>query len=167
MEEIFDYAMKMEQDGREYYEKMASETDVPALKKILEGLAEDEIKHYNIFKSLKERNVDRLGELSGQDTQMVTTTKNVFEQMKNEKGEYSFDGNVMEVWRHAQDVEKKSEDFYRDKAKEVNDDQARGLLNKIADEEHKHWAIIENVMHFLNKPKTYLEDAEFSNLEDF
>ena len=45
--DIFEYAMKMEQDGRDFYLENAGKTEVPAFRKILTQLADDELKHYN------------------------------------------------------------------------------------------------------------------------
>jgi len=167
MSDVFEFAMQMEQDGKAYYEKMASETDVPALKKILTGLADDEQRHYNIFKLLKDNHGNDLGELAGKTTLITSTTKNVFQELKDSSADVIPQENVIAVWKQAQDVEKKSEDFYREKAREVDDPKGKEMLIRIADEEAKHWNVIESVLQFLNKPNTYLENAEFSNLDDF
>ena len=167
MDEIFDFAMQMERDGQAYYEKEAAKTNVPALKKILLDLAEDEIRHYNIFKSLKEQNSTDLGDLSEKTTAIMKTARNIFEEMAKEGGDVDTHNEAIEVWTHAQEVEKKSEDFYRLKADEVADPKVKEMLIKIAEEEARHWAVIEAVRQFLEKPKTWLEDAEWSNLEDY
>ncbi len=167
MEEIFDFAMRMEQDGRAYYEKEAAKTNVPALKKILLGLAEDEIRHYNIFKNLKEQHSADLGDLSEKTTAIMTTARNLFEEMANEGSDVDTHNEAIEVWTHAQEIEKKSEDFYKAKAKEVDNPRAKEMLIKIAAEEAKHWAVIESVRQFLERPKTWLEDSEWSHLEDY
>jgi len=167
MDEIFDFAMQMEQDGQAYYEKEAAKTNVPALKKILLDLAEDEIRHYNIFKSLKEQNSADLGDLSEKTTAIMKTARNIFEEMAKEGSDVDTHNEAIEVWTHAQEVEKKSEDFYRMKADEVADPKVKEMLIKIAEEEARHWAVIEAVRQFLEKPKTWLENAEWSNLEDY
>lgn len=167
MDEIFDFAMQMEQDGKDYYEKEAAKTNIPALKKILLGLAEDEIRHYNIFKKLKEQHAADLGALSEKSSEIMKTTRNVFEEMAKSGAEIDVGSEAIEIWNHAQEVEKKSEDFYRMKAEEMSDPKAKEMLIKIAAEEAKHWAVIESVRQFLEKPKTWLEDAEWGNLEDY
>ena len=48
--EILDYAMKMELDGKAFYEKSAAQTSVPELKNILLQLAEEELKHFHFFR---------------------------------------------------------------------------------------------------------------------
>ena len=52
--DIFEFAMKMEMDGRNLCLEHATKIANPELKRILEKLAEDERKHCEIFKSLKE-----------------------------------------------------------------------------------------------------------------
>jgi rubrerythrin len=167
MQDVFDFAMQMEQDGRDYYEEMASKTKIPALKKILTGLADDERRHYQIFKNLREQHSDQVSQLSEKSTTIMSDAKNIFEQLSGDEVEVDTAGDAIEVWEHAQKIEKKSEDFYREKAGVVPDKTAKDLLNKIADEEHKHWALIESVMQFLHRPDRWLEDAEWNHLEEY
>jgi rubrerythrin len=167
MQDVFDFAMQMEEDGRDYYEEMAAKTKIPALKKILTGLADDEKRHYQIFKNLKEEHSDKVSELSEKSTTIMSDAKNVFEGLSGQVVEVDSASDAIELWKHAQDIEKKSEDFYREKAGVVPDKTAKDLLNKIADEEHKHWALIESVMQFLHRPDRWLEDAEWNHLEEY
>lgn len=165
MKNIFDFAMKMEQDGRAFYLEHADKVGHPQLKKILIELADDEAKHYAIFKALRDGQPASYEEAA--KTGILGTVKNVFEQLKADKGDYSFPADARKIWAEAQMVEKKSEDFYREKAGEVSDANQKHILNKIADEEHRHWVTMENVIKFLDRPKTWLEDAEWSNLEEY
>jgi rubrerythrin len=167
MSEVFDFAMQMELDGKAYYEKEAAQTESPALKKILTGLAEDEERHFNIFKKLKEQHASDLGELGEMSTGILSTVKNVFNELADKKEPVEFKQSVNDVWKQAQDVEKKSEDFYRQKAEEVTNDIEKDMLIKIANEERRHWGIIEMVIQYINQPKTWLEDAEWNNPTDF
>jgi rubrerythrin len=167
MKDVFEFAMQMEQDGRAYYEDMASKTKIPALKKILTGLADDEKRHYQIFKNLRDQLSDEVAQLSDKSTTIMSTAKNVFQELSGQKIQVDSAADAIEVWKQAQDIEKKSEDFYREKIHEVPDKTAKDLLRKIADEEHKHWALIESVMQFLHRPDRWLENAEWNHLEDY
>ena len=68
---IFDFAMKMEQDGKAYYEKLAAETDIVGLKNIFTSLAVDEQKHYETIQAIKT------------DTKLKMTDSTVLEAAKN------------------------------------------------------------------------------------
>jgi len=162
---IFEYAMKMETDGRKFYLDSAEKVESPELKKILLELADDEAKHYAIFKAMKDGGTVEYKE--AEQTTILKTVKNVFEKLRDQKKELSFPDEAKAIWEEAQEVEKKSEEFYREKANEVGSDSQKHILNRIADEEHRHWVTMQNVIQFLDRPNHWLEDAEWSNLEDY
>jgi len=162
---IYDFAMKMEQDGRSFYLAHAEKVSAPELKRILLELADDELKHYNLFKSMGE---GHKAELTGsQQTHILSTVRNVFETMKAANKNYSFPAEAKKIWQEAQEVEKKSEKLYREKAEEVSAPDQKKVLHAIADEEHKHWVTLQNVIEFLDRPKHWLEDAEWTKLEEY
>lgn len=162
---IFEFAMKMENDGRTFYLEQSEKVDSPWLKKILVELADDELKHYNIFKAMKEGQTAEYKE--AEQTKIIPTLKNVFETLKAENKDLSFPPDSKKIWEEALEIEKKSEEFYREKAGEADGEQQKHILNRIADEEHKHWVTLQNVIRFLDRPNHWLEDAEWSNLEDY
>jgi rubrerythrin len=51
---IFDCAIKMEEEARMYYEKLAADTAVPELKNLFTMLAESEQEHHDALVELKE-----------------------------------------------------------------------------------------------------------------
>lgn len=161
---VFEHAMKMEQDGREYYLEHAEKTSNPLLKKILLELADDELKHYHIFKAMRDETAAEY--VQSEKTRILSTLRNVFETMKAENSDFEFPTNVREIWETAREVEKKSEDFYRSQADDLTDDHRKELFHLIADEEHRHWRTIESVIQFLAKPDQWLADAEWSDPED-
>ncbi|MFZ5979443.1 MAG: ferritin family protein [Candidatus Zixiibacteriota bacterium] len=162
---IFEFAMKMESDGRTFYLEQSKNVDSPWLKKILVELADDELKHYNIFKAMKDGHTAEYKE--AEQTKIIPTLKNVFEQLKAENKAFNFPPDSKKIWEEALEIEKKSEEFYREKADESDGKTQKHLLNRIADEEHKHWVTLQNVIRFLDRPNHWLADAEWSNLEDY
>jgi rubrerythrin len=162
---IFEFAMKMEEDGRAYYLEHAKKAENPSLKRILLEMADDELKHYRIFKAMSRE--EKIEYIDSEKTRILDTVKTVFQTLKENDQEYSFTPNTKKIWEVALDVEKKAENFYREKAKEVNDDNGKRILNKIADEEHRHWITLDSVIQFLDQPKRWLEDAEWNNLEPY
>ena len=162
---VFEYAMKMETDGRNFYLEHARKIDTPAFRQILEQLAEDELKHYNIFKTMAEGRKAEYRE--GEKTTILATVKNVFESLRDEKRQFSFAADAKKIWEEAREIEKRSESFYREKARGLGDKGQVIILNRIADEEHRHWVTMQNVIQFLDRPSHWLENAEWSNLEEY
>jgi rubrerythrin len=163
--DVFEYAMKMEMDGKSYYEEHAAKMNNPALKQILLELAGDEQKHYIIFKSMRDGVAVKYE--PSRDTKIFDRVRNVFEQMKADEGEFAFPADAKDVWIKAREIERETETFYREKAAGLEDKDQQMLLNKIADEEHKHWVTMEQVIKFLDRPSTWLENAEWNHLEDY
>ena len=163
--EVFEFAMKMEQDGKKYYLNQAEKTDLPELKNILFQLADDEEKHYLLFKAMHDGKEVKFDDAT--ETSILSSVKNVFQVLKEQNANFDFNSDIVTVWRDAQEVEKKSEDFYRQKADETENPEYKKIWNRIADEEHRHWVTIENVIHFLQKPDQWLEDAEWSNIDNY
>jgi rubrerythrin len=157
----------MEQDGEAFYKKMAENAENVALKNILHDLAQDEILHYHIFRKFKEGDFSAGQELQSSGTKALQGAKNVFQQLASKKQTFDFSKDVVALWREAQKIEKKSEDFYREKAGSAENDKIKNTILLIAAEEHKHWIVIENVISFLERPNQWLENAEWNNLEKY
>lgn len=163
---VFEYAMQMETDGRNFYLEGAEKMPQPELKRILMELANDELKHYNIFKAMRDGGNPQYKD--NEKTTILETVKNVFQQLKDEgRTEFNFATDAKKVWEEAQEIEKKSEDFYREKAGELDNENQKNILNRIADEEHRHWVTMQNVIQFLDRPQHWLEDAEWSHLDSY
>ncbi|WP_432822476.1 ferritin-like domain-containing protein [Trichloromonas sp.] len=159
---VYDFAMKMELDGKAYYQKMAEKTKLPGLKKIFLQLAEDEQKHYDIFQGLKKKTPSAMAATTALDE-----AKNVFAKLLKEKSAAAEIGGDLEGYRYAMKLEADSYRFYEDAASREPDAKVKDLLLKVAGEEQKHFNILQNVFDFVNAPNQYLAWAEFSNLDEF
>lgn len=164
--DAFEYAMKMETDGKMYYQGQAAVMPEPALKNIFLELANDEERHYNIFRAMKEGKKGDFAEAF--KTTILASTKNVFQKLKAENRSIDdFPSVVKEAWVKAREIEAQAEKFYREQATKSDSVEQKRIWNMIADEEHKHWVAMDNVIHFLDRPNQWLEDAEWSNLEAY
>jgi rubrerythrin len=157
--DVFEFALKMELDGKAYYEKLAGETAIRGFKVIFSRLAEDEQKHYDTVKAISQ----------GTDVSMAETTvldgaKNVFQEMIGDEQLLGGMKENLQAYEHAKNVEADSIRLYEDLATKESNPQIAALLRRIADEEKKHYNIMENLYDMALRPKYYLEWREFSNL---
>lgn len=158
---IFAFAIKMEQDGKAYYEKLAKKSALPGLQTIFTRLAEDEQKHCEIFEALQRGEK----QMAMADSTALELAKNVFAALPKDAGTDIKDD--LESYRYAMQIEAESFRLYEDAASKEKDAGTKALLLKIAAEEHKHFEIVENAYDFINAPNQYLAWREFSNLEGF
>ena len=73
---IFEFAMKMEKDGELFYREMVKKTTNKNLKVLLQLLAEDEVKHYNLLNLMNSQQNPELVE-----THVLRETKNIIIQL--------------------------------------------------------------------------------------
>jgi rubrerythrin len=159
--DIFAFAMKMEKDGEAFYRQMAKKTANSGLVNILEMLADEEVKHYEVIRSIQ------AGGAMLAETDVLARAKNVFERIRDFNEPVNTDANQIQLYRQAMDIEKQSEDFYLDKADQVKEKRHKELFLKLSEEEKRHYFLLENLVDFISRPKSWLENAEFNRLEDF
>ncbi|MFN3531066.1 MAG: ferritin-like domain-containing protein [Candidatus Brocadia sp.] len=159
---IYDYAMQMEKDGENYYRDLTRKIDNAGIKKILGMLADAEVKHYDILQKMKKNEKVQM-----LDTGILSNVKNIFVKMKEEEDTLGVNVSQKELYKKAQEIEKKSQTFYLEKAGEVNNPSHEEIFLKIADEEKKHYFILENILDFISRPENWLENAEWYHLEEY
>lgn len=158
---VFDFAMKMELQGKACYENLAATTKVLGLKTIFTGLAADEQKHYDVFRELKEGKAWTMT-----DSRMLEQAKTVFSEMLADKERLVNLHEDLDAYRVGLQIEADSIKLYEDMAKKEQDQETMQLYLRIANEEKKHYNILENVCDFVMRPKYYLAWREFSNLQE-
>ncbi|MHC4528912.1 MAG: ferritin family protein, partial [Planctomycetota bacterium] len=73
----------------------------------------------------------------------------------------------IDLYRKAQDIEQNSRDFYLEKADEVKEEYQKDIFLQLAEQENKHYFLLDNIIEFVSRPKTWLENAEFVHLQDY
>lgn len=159
---IFDFAIALEKEGETFYRELAKKSPNPGMRKILIMLAEDEVKHAETFEEMKKNAPPEMAE-----TRVLKYAKNVFEQMREAGTEIVTDDNQIELYKKAQALEVKSENFYRQKALEVEPEEQRNIFLKIADEEQKHFILLRNIVELVSRPHHWVENAEFFHLDEY
>jgi rubrerythrin len=161
--DIIKFAMQMELDGQAFYSKAAEATDNAQLKKVLLTLADEEKKHYRVFKSMSEGDMTAAETSLGEKSETPHLAKSIFQQM-TEAGVETLGGDDVEtLWQQALEIEQKSERMYRQAAREEPDETSRQLMHRIADEEKNHVYLCDNMLAFTRDPASFLSSAQYKN----
>ncbi len=158
---IFEFAMEKEKYSEDYYRQLAGKSNNKSLETVFNMLADEEAKHYKIVSDMKEGVAPDLAE-----TAVLSDAKDVFAKMWESTPDFNFDVSQTELYRKAQKIEKQSQDFYLEKANEAEKIQKEIFL-KLADQEKKHYFLLENIIDFVSRPETWLENAEFYHLDEY
>jgi rubrerythrin len=160
---IYKYAMKMEKDGENYYRELASQTEDIGLQNILKMLADEEVRHYNIIEQMMKSKAS--AELA--ETGILKKVKNIFIKIKGKNLVFNFDLPQINFYRKAREIEEKSYKFYIEMSDKVEIESQRKVFLKLAGEEKKHMFLLENLVEFVSRPETWIENAEFNHLDEY
>ena len=156
---IYEFAMKMERDGERFYRNLADKAESAGIKRILILLADDEVKHYDAISEMAEKTSPEMA-----DTEILSEAKTIFADMQDTA--LDLGRTQVDLYRQAQDIERKSQEFYVEQAEAANPAH-KALFSRIADEEKRHYFLLDNVIEFLDRPQTWIENAEFTHLDEY
>lgn len=159
--DILKYAMQMEKDGECFYREISEKTNDKGLQTILTMLADEEVKHYQAIEKMRQ-----------DDYQMTETTvlddaRNIFMEMKDRAEGFLPNQEQTELYAKAQEIEKKSRQFYQGQAAQTDKDDQKKLFEQLAKEEQKHYFLLENIIDFISRPRQWLENAEWNHLDEY
>jgi rubrerythrin len=159
---IFEFAIEKEQLSEQYYRQLAQQAPHKGLVSILTMLADEEHDHVEVVSKMKDGVPVKVA-----DTILLTNAKTIFAKMRQSKEKFKFGDSQIDLYKKAQDIEKESRSFYRLKAQEAENPSHKAIFNTLAEEENKHYFLLENIIEFVSRPQTWLENAEFHHLEKY
>ena len=159
---VFDFAMKMEEQSWAYYEKMAASARTKEMKTIFTLLADTEREHHEHLTLLKNGTDPKIAQSAVLERTKKFIDKLVDGLPPGEVLQSDYDG-----YRQAIRLEEQSIKLYEKLADQEPNKGAANLLRRIADEERHHLEVMENVYDFVESPRTYLAWGEFSNLREY
>ncbi len=159
--DIFEYALEKERLSEQFYRKLADKSS-EGLKKILTMLAAEERKHYKVVEQMKNQQSSKIT-----DVDVLGDAKKVFEKMRGSAENFNFDVSQPELYNKARDIELASRKFYLAKSEQSEDETQKRIFRDLAAEENKHFLLIESILDFVSRPQVWLDNAEFTHLEDY
>ncbi len=156
---IFEFARENERAAEKAYLEMADNAGSKGLKTIFAMLAAMEKKHFEIL-----INMEKSQSIKNVEFHPLKTAKDQFIKMQTSREKFKASASQTELYRKAQQTEKEAEEFYREKAKEAQDEGQKKVFIQIAEEEKKHFIVLDNIIDFVTGPSAYLENAEFNQI---
>jgi len=159
---VFDCAIKMEEEAGMFYLALAASASDPELKNLFTMLSQAEQEHHDALLQLQGSIDPQKFHFSALDQaaclfRPLLAKRELMAQLKE----------TPDAYRLVLAQEEKGVELYRELAAQTKDEGTRQVLLKIADEERKHLSIVENIYAFVESPKTFLASGEFSNLKEY
>lgn len=161
--DIYQFAINFERENREFYENCAEDADDKSIKRVFLELSSEEAKHERIVKQLRDNE-----DVENLEFDIIPKVNEVFSEIKEDMSENNnMPTGQVDIYKKALNMEEESKNFYSKKSNEVKDDKAKDILEKLSKEEEKHENIIRSIIELVDRPNTWLEDAEWYHLEDY
>jgi len=160
--DILDKAIEFEYKGHEFFKEKAAQAKTPAVKQILENLAQDEIEHAKFLEGLKSGETRTFNPSTS-----MRNIKSILEESKvNEINFLEDEPDVLEVLNAALELEARAANLYSKEALATQDPEIQDLLKQLEFEENSHHALIQNLIKYLDGPFNLLETQEFQRYDD-
>jgi rubrerythrin len=158
--EIYDVAIKMEVEGAAFYRDLAKRTSSEGLKAIFTMLAEDEDRHKETFEAMKANK-----EITVVADDAATRATKIFKQFSKE--DFLNEGDQLAVYEEALEIELKSIELYTQQLDKTNDSKEIEALEKIIEEERRHYDLIDDIIVMVERPERWVEQAEFGVRDEY
>lgn len=158
---VFDCAIKIEEEAKDYYMQLGSHTDNPQMRNLFAMLAASEEEHHATLMKMKQALPAEKAQVGELDTVVcrfrpVLTEEEFLEEMRDDP----------DFYLHAMREEEEEIRFYEELAKKTSDDATRACLMQLIQAERHHLSTVANIYDFVENPRSYLASGEFSNLRD-
>ena len=167
---VFDFALKMELDGEQYYREQAAQAKHEELKTVLTGLADDEQRHFQIVQSLQKQKGNGYIEADP----AISKQRNVFELAKNKdfipKDKESIaklKAEQVDIYRVALTKEEESIALYKKLQQTATSPNEKIVLEKLMHEEEKHKDVLDNIIQMFNRVNEWVESPEFHHTKPY
>lgn len=153
---VFDCALKIEEETKAYYEGLEAEAVEPEMKLLFSMLAASEEEHQRKLRLLRKR-------LDGARLEGLTDNVCRFRPLLSQRELLEEADRDPNLYRFAVNNEEQEIRFYRELATAATDKKTRRSLLMLAEEEKRHLQKVTNIYSFVEAPRNYLEWGEFGN----
>jgi rubrerythrin len=161
------FAIQMEIDGKEYYQRASRGSDNRVGKELFEWLAGEEDKHRQkfeaIYSSLKNEKAWPEVDIQPRKGDILNTFFS--EAMRAAGTTVKPAGTELDTIAKAMDMEDKTEKFYSSQGKEAAYDAERKLYTSLAAEEKGHYLTLVDYREYLIDPAGWFRKAEHHSLD--
>ena len=158
---ILECTIKMKQETRAHYERLAEAVTEKELKNLFSLLASAEDEHIEKVVTMR----DTMNKIGNVDFNPLDASVCVFSPNIDPRHLAETLRNDPDAYRHVVQEEEETIEFFDNLKKQAENEDMKKVYQELADKEREHLTTLENIYFFVEEPRTYLEWGEFSNLK--
>jgi len=143
-------AIKMEEDGIDFYHKAAEKTSHPFGKRMFLSFAEDEKRHLTVLRDiLADLKFSDFSQFFG-EKKPGEKIKTLFREVKSElKERIAANPDELEALKIGMNMESKSIEFYESSMKKTQNSHLKSFFKRLIEEEKEHYQLLQNTHSYL------------------
>jgi rubrerythrin len=156
-------ALEMEISTIELYKTLAEQcVSHEGIRRILVMLTADHENHLESLKSAQEK-----ADFTLEDQGLFQEVKKQLSGIKVVENTFSCDIDQLKLYKKAREFILEKQEFYQKTRDRFKDPAAREYLDRLIRQEKKQAFVLDNIIQMVERPETWLEDAEFSHLDEY
>ncbi len=160
---VYDFARNFEEEKANFYADLITKTQNAGLKNILKMLNQEEKNHALLVDQLRNNETH----MECAETEILSDAKEEFQKMQLNTIDAAAIAEELDLYKKALEMESESEKFYLDKSGGMEPGYTKDIFTRLAAEEAKHVRLMENLVEFVSRPETWIEDAEFYHMDEY
>ena len=157
MEGIWEVAKKIEIEGKNYYMRLAKESDSEEMAGVFHFLAGQEEEHFDIFMSMQDGKKPARAETK----KASIIAKEAFIKIAKDFNNLKPFKQTEDLFRKAISLEEETIKYYLNLLEKLEEPEQQAAVKAIIEEEEDHKAVMESMIEFTKGPKVWLENMEF------
>ena len=159
---IVECTIKMKQETRAHYERLAEAVTEKEIKRLFSLLAAAEDEHIEKLRALG----DTMSRSDASALNALEESVCVYNPHIDPRHLAEALRNDPDAYRHVVQEEEETIEFFDHLRSQADSEQMKRVCQELADKEREHLTMLENIYFFVEEPRTYLEWGEFSNLKE-
>ena len=156
-------AQQLENKTISAYEALAEQcASHEGVRRILLMLVEDHKKHVAELRKDADWREEKLS-----DPAVFEEVRGLLEKIQTEKDMFSCDIDQLKLYREARDLVLEKIELYEKVREKTEAGGGRDALETLIKEEEKQAFVLNNIIEMVERPERWLEDAEFSHLDEY
>ncbi len=157
-----DFAIRMELEGRKYYQEQAELSSSQEIRTIFLFLANAEQQHAELL--LQRQREEEIVLKEDSDSQEM---RSIFQGLAEFKPDVPRALKQLDVYQFASEQEQKSIELYQGMLEQALDPRDKELYTFLIKQETEHLHLFEDLVILLTRPEEWVESAEFGIREEY
>jgi rubrerythrin len=159
MNDIWEKAIEMEEEGKAFYAECARTSVLPDLKGVFTFLADQEEHHAHLFRRMSKE----LPALANENGNVLGNARLAFDEIAKRSILPDLITDSASLYAQALEMEKGAVKYYKDALHKTAVAEQKLALEFIIKQEQAHVKLFDSMIAFVKQPKQWLEDAEWNH----